>query len=491
MSEHIPINYHLIELKITEGLSERAKNICLDNSLDSLFKLLEFYKEHGNFLALRNCGKKSNNELIALAEKYLSQFDFTPEKIHESDHHRTFEEYKLFCFEQFQLSSQESEAFRHSFLEGRFPFFHFVLMILKKLLNEREYYIFEHNFGYFKKSKKLTLQAIGNLYDITRERIRQIAHEIPFKIRNILAPFANELAYIENHLQYKLKKYKDYILIDEETSNQINQEEELEFSARFYAFGFSILYQSDYYYFQEPLNNYKQYYLINRKLAEQFDFAEYYHDLSLKASERIIKNYLIDFRHYVRKFYRPGKFSHFERIVDMCQIIALGEFGYKCDINDQLFIARNTKVKLSEHIVQILEEIGRPMHLKEIAAELGARKLRLPPNIESLRSSILTLNDVVALGKTSTYALTAWEQVKTGTIKQIAKEYLANQEFPVRLSELAKHVNKFRKTHEKNVYSNLKLDRTGTFVFYKGGYVGLASKNYTSLGTTNGQLTLL
>lgn len=491
MSNPIPINYHLIELKITEGLSERAKNICLDNSLDSLFKVIEFYKANGDFLSLRNCGKKTNEELVAMAQKYISKFEITPEKIENNDHHRTFEEYKLFCFEQFKLSSHDAEAFRNAFLEERFPFFQFILLILKKLLNEREYFIFEHNFGYFENTKKLTLQAIGNLYNITRERIRQISHEIPFKIREILSPFADELFYIENHLHYKLKRYKDYILIDEETKNQINETEELQCTARFFTFGFSMLYHSDYYFFQEPFGNYKQYYLINRKLAEQFDFTEFYHDLSEKASARISKEYIIDFRHYVRSFYRPGKFSHFERIVEMCKQIASGEFGFRCNINDELLIPRNTKVKLSEHIVHILEDIGRPMHLKEIATELKSRNLRLPPNIESLRSSILTLNNVVAIGKTSTYALAHWEKVKTGTIKQIAKEYLENNEHPVHLSELAKHVNKFRKTHEKNVYSNLKLDQSGTFVFYKGGYIGLQSKNYTSMGSTNGQLTLL
>jgi len=491
VSDQIPVNYHLIELKIIEGLSERAKNICLEHSLDCLFKVLKFYKEHGSFISLHNCGTKTNNELVALSEKYLSHFDYTPQKIHESDHHRTFEEYKLFCFEHFQLSSHDSESFRHSFVEGRFPFFHFVLLVLKKLLSEREHFIFEHNFGYFEKTKKLTLQAIGNHYNITRERIRQISHEIPFKIRNILVPFAEELAYIENRLQYKLKKYKDYILIDEEIKDQINKDEELECTDRFYAFGFSILFKNEYYYFQEPQNNYKKYYLINRKLAEQFDFAEFYHDLSLKASKRNTKNYTIDFRHYVRKFYRPGKFSHFERIVDMCQVIANGEFGYKCGINDQLIILRNTRVKFPEHILQVLEDIGRPMHLKEIAAELKARKIRLPANIESLRSSILTLDKVVAIGKTSTYSLASWDQVKTGTIKQLTKEYLETQDYPVHLNELSKYVNKFRKTHEKNVYSNLKLDRTGTFVFFKGGFIGLSSKNYTSMGSTSGQLSLL
>lgn len=491
MSEHSPINYHLIELKITEGLSERAKNICLDNSLDSLFKVLEFYKENGDFLSLRNCGKKSNDELVAMAEKYLQKFKVSPDEIQTNDHHRTFEEYKLFCFEQFSLSSQDAETFRHAFLEERFPFFQFILLILKKLLNEREYYIFEHNLGYFEKKQKLTLQAIGNLYGITRERIRQISHEIPFKIRDILAPFADELSYIDNHLQYKLKRNKDYILIDEEVTVQINQLEELRCTSRFYAFGFSMLYHNDFYYFQEPLNKYKQYYLVNRKLAEQFDFAEFYHDLAEKSSARITRNYTIDFRHYVRSFYRPGKFSYFERIVEMCKQIASGEFGYRCNINDMLLVLRNTKVKLSEHVIQILEDVKRPMHLKDIAAELKARKLRLPPSIESLRSSILTLDTIVAIGKTSTYSLASWDQVKTGTIKQIAKEYLESHDHPLHLSELSKHVNKYRKTHEKNVYSNLKLDRTGTFSFFKGGYIGLSSKNYTSMGTTNGQLTLL
>jgi hypothetical protein len=97
-----------------------------------------------------------------------------------------------------------------------------------------------------------------------------------------------------------------------------------------------MLYHKNYYFFQEPLDKYKQYYLINRKLAEQFDFAEFYHDLSEKVNTRIRKDYKIDFRHYVRTFYRAGKFSYFERIVEMCKQIAYGEFGLRCNIKDEL-----------------------------------------------------------------------------------------------------------------------------------------------------------
>ena len=491
MSEQSLVNYHLIELKIAENLSERATNICLDNELDSLFKVLDYFIEHQSFIELRNCGKKTNEELVTMCHKYIDKYDITHETLKESDHHRTFEEYKLFCFEQFNLSTHEAETFRHAFLEERFPLFQFMLTIVKKLLSEREYFIFEHNFGYFENKNKLTLQAIGNLYNITRERIRQISHDIPFKVRDVLSPFAEELFFIENHIQYDLKKYKDYILIDEKTKESINSSEDLNCTARFYSFGFSMLYHNEYYFFQEQYDDYKQYYLINRKLAEQFDFAEFYHNLSTKAGERITTDIVIDFRHYVRSFYRPGKFSYFERIVDMCRHIASGEFGFRCNLKDELLIPRNTKVKLSEFILQILKEKNRPMHLKEIADELIRRKLKTSSGVESLRSSILTLDEVVAIGKTSTYALASWSNIKTGTIKELAKEFLEDREHPVRISELAKHINLFRKTQEKNVYSNLKLDKSGTFVFYKGGYVGLGSKNYTSLGSTIGQLSLL
>jgi hypothetical protein len=491
MDKQTPVNYHLIELANIENLSERVKNICLDNSIDSLFKLIDFYEEYGDFLSLRNCGKNSNEILVAVASKYIDKYDSTKEEIVENGNHEKFEELKMFCFGKYKLSTIETEQFRQAFLAKQFPYFKFILLILEKHLKEREFYIFENNFGFFENREKQTLQAIGNRFDITRERVRQISHNIPYRIRKILAPFADELFFITNSINYQLKTYKDYILIDNHTREQINQSEQLQLNTRFYAFGLAMLYQQNYYFFQEPLEKYKQYYLINKKLAEQFDFTEFYYDLLQKASVRIKKDYAIDFRHYVRSFYRPGKFSYFERIVDICKQIALGEFGYRCNINDELIVARNTKIKLSEHIYQIIEEKGRPMHLKEIAGELKARQLKMPPNVESLRSSILIIDSIKAIGKTSTYSLAKWDHVKTGTIKQLAIDYLQEREHPAQISEISKHINKYRKTLDKNVYSNLKLDRSGTFLFFRGGYVGLSSKNYTSKGSTNGQLTLL
>lgn len=69
-------NYRLEELIKTEGLNVRTQTICLNYELTDLKKILELYHEENHtFMHLRNCGQKSNIELINLCKKY-ENFDF-------------------------------------------------------------------------------------------------------------------------------------------------------------------------------------------------------------------------------------------------------------------------------------------------------------------------------------------------------------------------------------------------------------------------------
>jgi len=251
------------------------------------------------------------------------------------------------------------------------------------------------------------------------------------------------------------------------------------------------LYHNNYSFFQYALEYYENYYLINRKLFEQFNFTKFYNDLKLIMNSVVRKSYSIDFRHYIRTFYRPGKFSYFERIVEVCKQIALNEFELRCNINDEIVIPRNTKIRLHEHVEYILAETGRPMHLSEIYQLIRKRKIKENIYLESLRSAIISSPEIATIGKSSTYALKSWHHVKLGTIKQLAIEYLEENENPMHISMITKHINQHRNTNEKNIYSNLKLDQHGNFVFYKGGYIGLSSKDYTAFEQTNVQLKLL
>ena len=61
-------------------LSSRAYNVCVRNGLTQLRQLLEFYKNHGDFLALNGCGRRTRDELRDLVEHY-SRYDFEPDAL--------------------------------------------------------------------------------------------------------------------------------------------------------------------------------------------------------------------------------------------------------------------------------------------------------------------------------------------------------------------------------------------------------------------------
>jgi len=62
----------LNEIKKRELLSVRTINVCEYSRLYSLELIIKYYLANASFLRLRNCGPKSNEELISFCEKYGS-----------------------------------------------------------------------------------------------------------------------------------------------------------------------------------------------------------------------------------------------------------------------------------------------------------------------------------------------------------------------------------------------------------------------------------
>ena len=59
------------EIYYSEDISVRSFNVCNDNDLKDLNTILKHYREHKTFSNLRNCGRKSNEELTDLCVKYI------------------------------------------------------------------------------------------------------------------------------------------------------------------------------------------------------------------------------------------------------------------------------------------------------------------------------------------------------------------------------------------------------------------------------------
>lgn len=58
------------EIYFNNDISVRTYNVCKYNGLDSIDKLKEYFLKYNSFKKLRNCGRKSNEELIEIYNKY-------------------------------------------------------------------------------------------------------------------------------------------------------------------------------------------------------------------------------------------------------------------------------------------------------------------------------------------------------------------------------------------------------------------------------------
>jgi len=462
-----------------ENLSERTKNVCTEGSLDTLFKILYYYLEQNTFRDIRNCGLKTDMELINMSKKYLGISGLTLEDLRMNEPLLGFEDFKLFCYVNFRVPSEVTETFKEDFISKNFPLFRYVQTMIKYILNEREQYIFNNNYGFLEKSQKRTLQAIGDHYSITRERVRQISQKVPEKVFNAITKISVRFVNIDKHLDYDLDLKKEIIVINQELVDAINKKENLIYTGKLYSLVFAGIFQRYFIATQSIENNYSHYYLVSRKYKEVFNFKAFINDIEERNSVRMVNDLPTDIHTYLNRFVLPGQTVN-DRLKQICKRMATEEFGLGYDKTNIIF-KRNSLVKLSEHIISILSAIGRPMKLTEICKELKTRSKRIPPNMESLRSSILSIEEVAAIGKTSTYALKEWNSVKTGTIKELVKECLESSAEPKHISEIAVYVNKFRKTTDKNILSNLKLDKTNTYVFFKLGYIGLKYKQYKNI----------
>ena len=473
------INYHIEELKNINNLSERTKNVCLEGSLDTLYKILYYFLERGTFRDIRNCGLKTDLELIHLSQKYLAISGLTLDDLRMNEPLLGFEDFKLFCYVNFKVPSEVTESYKDSFIAKSFPYFKYMQTVVQYILNERELYIFKNNFGFLSDSQKRTLQSIGDHYGITRERVRQIAQKVPEKVAMAVNKIAQRFFNIDKQFNYDLDLKKEFLIINDELVKKINAKEKLNYTGKFYALILAGTLQRYFISFQDLENNYKNYYLISRKYREVFNFKSFFADVEARLEARVENDYDVDAMEYLGKFLMPSQVMN-DRLKQICRRMLTDEFNLGFDKVNITF-HRNTLVKLSEHILSILEDAGRPMKLTEICKELKTRTTRIPPNIESLRSSILSIEEVVAIGKTSTYALLKWQTVKTGTIKQLVKEFLESNDEPKHIMDITVHVNQFRNTSDKNILSNLKLDKTNTFVFFKKSYIGLKYKQYKSI----------
>ena len=74
-------------------------------------------------------------------------------------------------------------------------------------------------------------------------------------------------------------------------------------------------------------------------------------------------------------------------------------------------------------------------------------------------------------------ALSEWEHVKTGSIRELIVAYLTEFDSPLHIKDIVSHILTLRKTSERSISATMASG--DQFVKYAGGYYGLADRTYS------------
>lgn len=179
------------------NLSNRSINLCLFNDFDSIEKILNYYTKYKSFINLKNCGRKSNEELIELCENFLKQKESNRllSDLQENNEKQIVnvpieieQKITLFILEHTKHLSNRSRNGISYYLKGNFSSRNFII----KIINNQNFKIRDiENIGE-KSAFELELY-IGNI----KKYIQKIIGEIPLN-------FISKNDYIENVLNDRL-----------------------------------------------------------------------------------------------------------------------------------------------------------------------------------------------------------------------------------------------------------------------------------------------
>lgn len=225
--------------------------------------------------------------------------------------------------------------------------------------------------------------------------------------------------------------------------------------------------------------------LVPTDLCQYFDFNAFINDIQARLTEKRINEEKINLRNLIDSHLKT-QFCEDEMpaIEIACRSILFLHFPVEVDFGQVIF-KPNARKNNPIIVEEILRAAGHPMTLEEIYDEFIYQYPERYTEMNSFRGNISNNPNIIPIGRSSTYTLAEWEsdEHRGGSIRGIVADFLSQQEPTIAsVPAIVEYVCKFRpSTDEKNILSNLSLERNGTFsFFYRNGerYIGLSSGEY-------------
>jgi hypothetical protein len=229
----------------------------------------------------------------------------------------------------------------------------------------------------------------------------------------------------------------------------------------------------------------KNVWMVRKDIWKEFDFKGFLTKMRETTSGKVERDMAVGLSDLLPKFKKRGSDVLKDEVVGLCRAILEEECGLLTDADGKIIVKRNTKrLELLDFVVEALEALGEPSKATRIVEHINNSNPYVATNVQSVKSKIRRNGELfIYFGRSSTFGLRRWEEekenVRGGTIRDIAEDYLKKQTEPKHISEITKHVQCFRGTNQSSVRHNLEVDQRKRFRHFPGGFVGLSDKLYT------------
>lgn len=160
-------------------------------------------------------------------------------------------------------------------------------------------------------------------------------------------------------------------------------------------------------------------------------------------------------------------------------VIISKAYGLAVDENQNI-IFQPQGIDVIYEATEILRKKGKPMGIEELyKAFIKRRPEAKDMSMDYFKGKISRAETIKPIGKSMRYALTEWEHVYRGTIRQLVADVLKEAKTPLHIDKIMKKVLKvYPNTNKRSVKWSLKQDEA-RFVLFGEGVYGLVDKQYS------------
>lgn len=475
------------ELLKTSSLSVRARNGI--NSYAGDF-IEDFVHSRKDIKKLRNIGKRSAEEISRVVEELRSYID----KVIVHDFSE--EEDELLLLKSKYGSLMDEYACKVYSDQKHLPMFHIVENILG---SERKYdkkiQFLNYLLPMVKGETSLTLEQIAERKNLTRERIRQICvkginylyGEIePDKYDRMdyakIMSFSEDWSYIKDKLECEevIKPSSVEELLQQEDSN-LTVSIGLLIIQRIFNGEYSVVGNKPYDMPTRSKSLWNNSFLVKQEIVEAFDFDGMRCVLELYFSKHDAEEMICQTaEELVLDFFMSSwnlfDSSKVEAVANVVSEILMQEYGLIPDEEFRFLIQGQRALTAEDVLFRTLSEKHEPMSVDELYGILQTQYSFKYKSSASIRGIVNSDARLCMVGVDNLVALSEWEHIKLGSVREIIVQFLEQFDKPKPVSEIAEYVLRYRNTTENSIRSTMYSG--SQFRQFANGCFGLADKFY-------------